>query len=83
MVKYRLATINNYIYLDTCDNIKAPAKKCEEDIQMKNNIQWLPLVASVGIGAATYSMMTGQSNQLTSVVQNAAKMAGGFQQNSQ
>ncbi|MCP3025362.1 hypothetical protein [Halobacillus sp. A5] len=51
---------------------------------MKNrNIQWLPIVASVGIGAATYSMMTGQSNQLTSVVQSAAKMAGGMQQNSQ
>ncbi|MFC7061505.1 hypothetical protein [Halobacillus seohaensis] len=48
----------------------------------QNNIQWLSLVASVGIGAATYSMMTGQSNQLTSMVQGAAKMAGGNQQNS-
>ncbi|MCP3033518.1 hypothetical protein LF817_19520 [Halobacillus sp. A1] len=46
------------------------------------NIQWLPIVASVGIGAATYSMMTGQSNQLTSMIQGAAKVAGGMQQNS-
>ncbi|KKB33610.1 hypothetical protein [Bacillus thermotolerans] len=34
----------------------------------KNNIQFLPLVASVGIGAATYSLMTGRGGQLTDMV---------------
>ncbi|WP_179134015.1 hypothetical protein [Halobacillus massiliensis] len=51
---------------------------------MRNrNIQWLPIVASIGIGAATYSMMTGQANQLPQMLQSAARFAGGMQQNSQ
>ncbi|MGI8317202.1 hypothetical protein [Halobacillus mangrovi] len=49
---------------------------------MKNrNIQWLPIVASIGIGAATYSMMTGQGGQLQNVLPGLAKMSG--QQNQQ
>ncbi|WP_173915827.1 hypothetical protein [Halobacillus sp. Marseille-Q1614] len=51
---------------------------------MRNrNIQWLPIIASIGIGAATYSMMTGQANQLPNMLQNVSNLAGGMQQNSQ
>ena len=39
---------------------------------MKNNIQVLPIVASIGIGAAAYSMMTGRGGQL----QNMIPLAG-------
>jgi hypothetical protein len=39
---------------------------------VKNNIQLLPIVASIGIGAAAYSMMTGRGGQL----QNMIPLAG-------
>jgi len=39
---------------------------------VKNNIQVLPIVASIGIGAAAYSMMTGRGGQL----QNMIPLAG-------
>ncbi|WP_226583478.1 hypothetical protein [Halobacillus litoralis] len=42
----------------------------------KRNVQWLPVVASIGIGAATYSMMTGQAGQLQNVIPSLAKMSG-------
>ncbi|PLR68641.1 MULTISPECIES: hypothetical protein [Bacillaceae] len=35
---------------------------------MKNNIQLLPIVASIGIGAAAYSMMTGRGGQLQNMM---------------
>ncbi|MGK9185675.1 hypothetical protein KXS12_26030 [Priestia filamentosa] len=35
---------------------------------MKNNIQVLPIVASIGIGAAAYSMMTGRGGQLQNMM---------------
>ncbi|MCJ7988980.1 hypothetical protein MUB15_06255 [Priestia sp. OVS21] len=35
---------------------------------MKNNIQILPIIASVGIGAAAYSMMTGRGGQLQNMM---------------
>ncbi|MCY8235104.1 hypothetical protein [Priestia endophytica] len=35
---------------------------------MKNNIQVLPVVASIGIGAAAYSMMTGRGGQLQNMI---------------
>jgi len=35
---------------------------------MKNNIQILPIIASVGIGAAAYSMMTGRGGQLQNMI---------------
>lgn len=36
---------------------------------MKNNkIQILPIIASVGIGAAAYSMMTGRGGQLSNMI---------------
>ncbi len=47
----------------------------------KKNVQWLPMIASVGIGAAAYSMMTGQSGQLQNMVPGVAKMLNGSQQN--
>ena len=31
---------------------------------MKNNIQVLPIIASIGIGAAAYSMMTGRGGKI-------------------
>ncbi|MCA0969897.1 hypothetical protein LCM20_04800 [Halobacillus litoralis] len=45
----------------------------------KNNIQWLPIIASVGVGAATYSMMTGQGGQLQNALPGIAKMTNQFQ----
>ncbi|WP_415762859.1 hypothetical protein ACMYUM_29070 (plasmid) [Priestia megaterium] len=39
---------------------------------VKSNIQVLPIVASIGIGAAAYSMMTGRGGQL----QNMIPLAG-------
>ncbi|MGP4061528.1 hypothetical protein [Halobacillus sp. H74] len=47
----------------------------------KKNVQWLPIVASIGIGAATYSMMTGQAGQLQNVIPSLAKMSGQRQNN--
>ncbi|MEC3884561.1 hypothetical protein GLW00_15375 [Halobacillus litoralis] len=47
----------------------------------KKNVQWLPIVASIGIGAATYSMMTGQAGQLQNVIPSIAKMSGQRQSN--
>jgi hypothetical protein len=38
----------------------------------KDNIQILPIIASIGIGAAVYSMMTGRGGQL----QNILPLAG-------
>ncbi len=35
---------------------------------MKNNVQILPIIASIGIGAAAYSMMTGRSGQLQNMM---------------
>ena len=49
----------------------------------KNKVQWLPIIASVGVGAATYSVMTGQGGQLQNVLPGLTKMAGQNQQSSQ
>ncbi|TYR81243.1 hypothetical protein FZC66_05105 [Priestia megaterium] len=35
---------------------------------MKNNLQILPIIASIGIGAAAYSIMTGRGGQLQNVL---------------
>ncbi|MFK2825478.1 hypothetical protein QYG89_07225 [Bacillus sp. B190/17] len=35
---------------------------------MKTNIQVLPIIASIGIGAAAYSMMTGRGGQLQNML---------------
>ncbi|WP_242057496.1 hypothetical protein [Halobacillus yeomjeoni] len=40
------------------------------------NVQWIPIIASIGIGAATYSMMTGQGGQLQNVLPGIANMSG-------
>ncbi|AKO92555.1 hypothetical protein [Priestia filamentosa] len=42
---------------------------------MKNNIQVLPIIASVGIGAAAYSMMTGRGGQLQNVMPHMLNMS--------
>ncbi|MBM7551309.1 hypothetical protein [Thalassobacillus pellis] len=42
----------------------------------RRNIRWLPMIASIGIGAATYSMMTGQGGQLQNMVSGMTNMAG-------
>lgn len=41
---------------------------------MRNNIQLLPVIASIGIGAVTYSMMTGRSGQLANVIPQLASV---------
>ena len=41
---------------------------------MKNNIQVLPIVAAIGIGAAAYSLMTGRGGQLQSMLPQLSKM---------
>ncbi|WP_176713667.1 MULTISPECIES: hypothetical protein [Bacillaceae] len=43
---------------------------------MRNNIQILPIVASIGIGAAAYSMMTGRAGQLSNVIPQLTGMGG-------
>ncbi|MGV2622278.1 hypothetical protein QRD89_12640 [Halobacillus sp. ACCC02827] len=48
----------------------------------KKNVQWLPVIASIGIGAATYSMMTGQAGQLQKVIPTLSKMSGQMQNGS-
>lgn len=44
---------------------------------MKNNIQILPVIASIGIGAAAYSMMTGRGGQLQNMIPQLPNMSGG------
>ncbi|RPK08280.1 hypothetical protein [Priestia endophytica] len=41
---------------------------------MKNNIQVLPIVASIGVGAAAYSMMTGRGGQLQNMIPQMSNM---------
>ncbi|WP_256464001.1 hypothetical protein [Halobacillus salinarum] len=41
------------------------------------------MIASIGIGAATYSMMTGQSGQLQNVMPGVASMLSAGQKNRQ
>ncbi|KAB2489795.1 hypothetical protein [Priestia endophytica] len=41
---------------------------------MKNNIQVLPIVASIGIGAAAYSVMTGRGGQLQNMIPQLSNM---------
>ncbi|MCJ7842657.1 hypothetical protein MUB24_17475 [Lederbergia sp. NSJ-179] len=51
---------------------------------MKRNIQVLPIIASVGIGAAAYSMMTGRGGQLQNMIPQLSGMnqqGGSNQQN--
>ncbi|GLY09314.1 hypothetical protein [Bacillus badius] len=48
---------------------------------MKKNIQLLPIVASIGIGAVAYSMMTGRSGQLPSMIPQLTGMGGGGMNN--
>ncbi|MFS0644223.1 hypothetical protein [Siminovitchia sp. 179-K 8D1 HS] len=43
---------------------------------MRNNIQILPIIASVGIGAAAYSMMTGRGGQLSNMIPQLPGMGG-------
>ncbi|GEL77687.1 hypothetical protein [Tenuibacillus multivorans] len=40
------------------------------------NIQWLPVIASIGIGAVAYSMMTGRGGQLQSFLPLITNMMG-------
>ncbi|MCA1009848.1 hypothetical protein [Halobacillus halophilus] len=47
----------------------------------RQNVQWLPVIASIGVGAATYSLMTGQSGQLQNVLPGLAKVASSPQKN--
>ncbi|MGP4067563.1 hypothetical protein [Halobacillus sp. B29] len=47
----------------------------------RQNVQWLPVIASIGVGAATYSLMTGQSGQLQNVLPGLAKVAAPQQKN--
>ncbi|MFZ0475829.1 MAG: hypothetical protein WAM18_10215 [Halobacillus sp.] len=47
----------------------------------RQNVQWLPVIASIGVGAATYSLMTGQSGQLQNVLPGLAKVASPPQKN--
>ncbi|MGM8215362.1 hypothetical protein ACLIA0_07270 [Bacillaceae bacterium W0354] len=49
-------------------------------MQMKN-VEWLPIVASIGIGAATYSVMTGKGGQLQNLIPAITNMASGQGQN--
>ncbi|MCG7343970.1 hypothetical protein MHZ92_07490 [Sporosarcina sp. ACRSL] len=44
---------------------------------MKNNIQVLPIVAAIGIGAAAYSLMTGRGGQLQNMLPQLTKMGKG------
>nr|WP_223155200.1 hypothetical protein [Alkalibacillus aidingensis] len=39
----------------------------------------LPIVASIGVGAVTYSMMTGKAGQLQNVLPSLSKMSGNGQ----
>ncbi|GIN89080.1 hypothetical protein J6TS1_10210 [Siminovitchia terrae] len=51
---------------------------------MKNNIQVLPIVASIGIGAAAYSMMTGRGGQLQNMMPQLSNISNqGAQQQKQ
>ncbi|WP_091773326.1 hypothetical protein [Piscibacillus halophilus] len=45
------------------------------------NVEWLPMIASIGIGVAAYSMMTGRGGQLQSFLPMITNMMG--QQNQQ
>ncbi|RPF53441.1 hypothetical protein [Aquisalibacillus elongatus] len=47
------------------------------------NIQWLPMIASIGIGAAAYSMMTGRGGQLQSFLPMITNMMNQQQNKSQ
>ncbi|WP_164525469.1 hypothetical protein [Siminovitchia acidinfaciens] len=42
-----------------------------------NKIQILPIIASVGIGAAAYSMMTGRGGQLSNMIPQFSTMGQG------
>ncbi|WP_221563556.1 hypothetical protein [Alkalihalobacillus sp. TS-13] len=43
----------------------------------RRNIQWLPIIASVGIGAAAYNMMSGkQAGQLQNMIPGMGNMGG-------
>lgn len=45
---------------------------------MRNNkVQILPIIASVGIGAAAYSMMTGKGGQLSNMIPQFTNMTQG------
>ncbi|HZG71508.1 MAG TPA: hypothetical protein VEY51_08210 [Chondromyces sp.] len=44
-------------------------------VVMKNNIQVLPIIASIGIGAAAYSMMTGRGGQLQNMIPQLSNMS--------
>lgn len=41
---------------------------------MKKNIQMLPIVASIGIGATAYTMMTGRGGQLQNMLPQMSNM---------
>lgn len=43
----------------------------------KNNIQILPIIASIGIGAAAYSLMTGRGGQLQNMMPQLTGMSQG------
>ncbi|MBM7716537.1 hypothetical protein MHB50_06575 [Siminovitchia sp. FSL H7-0308] len=43
---------------------------------MRNNIQVLPIIASIGIGAAAYSMMTGRGGQLSNMIPQLSNVGG-------
>ncbi|ENH96738.1 hypothetical protein J416_09579 [Gracilibacillus halophilus YIM-C55.5] len=50
---------------------------------MRNNIQWLPILGSIGIGVAAYTMMNngqGQGRQIQEFLSNATNMGNQGQQ---
>jgi hypothetical protein len=51
-------------------------------MQTKNSA-WLPIVASIGVGAATYSLMTGRAGQLQNMITGITGVAGTSQQTQQ
>ncbi|MBO0993804.1 hypothetical protein IPU53_12350 [Bacillus sp. SD088] len=51
---------------------------------MKSNVQVLPIIASIGVGAVAYSMMTGKAGQLQNMIPQLSGMSqqGSSQQQS-
>jgi len=55
--------------------IKEKNNQQKGGVKMKNNIQVLPIVAAIGIGAAAYSLMTGRGGQLQNMIPQLSNMS--------
>lgn len=55
--------------------IKEKISQQKGGVKMKNNIQVLPIVAAIGIGAAAYSLMTGRGGQLQNMLPQLSNMS--------